>query len=250
MNLADIRKKARQEKARELPDSKTTSSSAPAADHAAGVAEQDSIAVCKEEPFPATTPEEKAEPVLAEELPEELPAVFDPVSEILAGRQSAETASAAVEAFHQESTENVEDSLKYLRFRVANEEYGVGLLEIREIIKPRDITEVPSMPDFVAGVVSLRGIIIPVFNLRLRLGLGTNKAPGRERIIIARRQEGLFGLFVDEVYQVINLSASSIENPPPVLEGIDREFVSGIGRHGQQMLILLALEKILDISLR
>ena len=250
MNLAEIRKKARQEKVREIPDSKSASSSAPAADPAAGAAEQDSIAVCKGEPFPATTPEERAEPVLAEELPEELPAVFDPVAEIIAGRQSAETASAAVDAYHQESTENVEDSLKYLRFRVANEEYGVSLLEIREIIKPRDITEVPSMPDFVAGVLSLRGIIIPVFNLRLRLGLGTNKAPGRERIIIARRQEGFFGLFVDEVYQVINLSASSIENPPPVLEGIDREFVSGIGRHGQQMLILLALEKIVDISLR
>ena len=67
MNLAEIRKKARQEKARELPDSKTASSSAPVADHAAGVAEQGSIAVCKEEPFPATTPEERAEPVLAEE---------------------------------------------------------------------------------------------------------------------------------------------------------------------------------------
>ena len=181
MNLAEIRKKARQEKVRELPDSTSAWSSAPAAEPAAGVAEKDSIAVCKGELFPATTPEERAESLLAEELPEELPAVFDPVAEIIAGRQSAETASTAVDAYHQESTENVEDSLKYLRFRVANEEYGVSLLEIREIIKPRDITDVPSMPDFVAGVVSLRGIIVPVFNLRLRLGLGTNKCPWSQR---------------------------------------------------------------------
>jgi len=157
-------------------------------------------------------------------------------------------ASAAVD-HQQESTENAGNFLKYLRFRVADEEYGVSLLEIREIIKPRDITEVPGMPDFVAGVLSLRGIIIPVFNLRLRLGLERNEAPGCERIVIVRRQEGLFGLLVDEVYQVINLSAASIEGAPAVLEGIDREFVSGIGRHGKRMLILLDLEKVLDISL-
>lgn len=183
------------------------------------------------------------------EMTEELSEFFDPAAIILAGRQSAGLASAVADNQQQESSEVSGEVLKYLRFRVANEEYGISLLQIREIIKVRDITEVPGMPGFVAGVLSLRGIIIPIFDLRLRLGLGTNEAPGWERIIIARMQERLFGLLVDEVNQVLNLSVAAIENAPTVLEGIDREFVSGIGRHGQRMLILLDLEKLVDISL-
>jgi purine-binding chemotaxis protein CheW len=249
MNLAEIRKKARQEKSGRLQPSESTSPVAPGSLHSAATAEKTTPEVFEEEPFPETSNGEMAESFLTVETPEDLLSVFDPAAVILAGRQSAGLASSAIDRQQQESTENTGDSLKFLRFRVADEEYGVSLLEIREIIKPRDITDVPGMPDFVAGVLSLRGVIIPVFNLRLRLGLATNEATGRERIIIAKRQEGLFGLLVDEVYQVINLSVAAIEAAPTVLEGIDREFVSGIGRHAQRMLILLDLEKIVDISL-
>ncbi|HOP41395.1 MAG TPA: chemotaxis protein CheW, partial [Geobacteraceae bacterium] len=175
---------------------------------------------------------------------------FDPISVILAGRRSAGKASDTVEVTHTESVEAAGETLKYLRFRVADEEYGLSLLEIREIIKPRDVTEVPGMPEYVAGIISLRGTIIPIFDLRLRLGLAANEQVGQERIIIARNHEGSVGLFVDEVFQVITLSMSAIEKAPTVLEGIDREFVTGLGRHGQRMLILLDLEKILDISLQ
>jgi len=249
MNLAEIRKKAHQEKSGRLQPSESTSPVAPGSLHSAGTAEKSTTEVFEEESFSETSNGETAESFLSVEIPDELLSIFDPAAVILAGRQSAGLASAVIDHQQQEPTENTGDYLKFLRFRVADEEYGVSLLEIREIIKPRDITDVPGMPDFVAGVLSLRGIIIPVFNLRLRLGLATNEATGRERIIIAKRQEGLFGLLVDEVYQVINLSVAAIEAAPTVLEGIDREFVSGIGRHAQRMLILLDLEKIVDISL-
>jgi purine-binding chemotaxis protein CheW len=250
MNLAEIRKKSRQEKSGGIQPSEPEALSASAPPHASGMAEQTADPVSEEETVPGPSPKEMAEPMFAGETPEELPTDFDPVAVILAGRQSAGTAADAIDTLQQESNEYAGDFLKCLRFRVADEDYGVSLLEIREIIKPRDITEVPGMPDFVAGVLSLRGIIIPVFNLRLRLGLGANQAPGHERIIIARKQEVSVGLLVDEVYQVINLSLSAIEKAPTVLEGIDREFVSGIGRQGQRMLILLDLEKVLDINLR
>ncbi|RQW86347.1 MAG: purine-binding chemotaxis protein CheW [Geobacter sp.] len=249
MNLAEIRKKARQEKNGESQPSESASTLAPDSLHTAGTVEQGTLEVFEEEIFSEPSSGEAAESLLPLEIQDEVAETFDPVAQILAGRQSAGLASAAIDNQQQESTENAGNFLKYLRFRVADEEYGVSLLEIREIIKPRDITEVPGMPDFVAGVLSLRGIIIPVFNLRLRLGLVRDTIPGCERIIIVRRQEGLFGLLVDEVYQVINLSTLSIEGAPTVLEGIDREFVSGIGRHGKRMLILLDLEKVLDISL-
>ncbi len=249
MNLAEIRKKACQEKNGKILPADSASSSAPVSIQAEGTAEQSTVQEFEEETFPESSNLERTESLLAVESPDELPSIFDPAALIFAGRQSAGMASAAVDTQQREATENAGDLLKYLRFRVSDEEYGVSLLEIREIIKPRDITEVPGMPDYVSGVLSLRGIIIPLFDLRLRLGLAANEDPGHERIIVAKRQEGLFGLLVDEVYQVINLSFASIEAAPTVLEGVDREFISGIGRHGQRMLILLDLEKIVDISL-
>jgi purine-binding chemotaxis protein CheW len=250
MNLAEIRKKARQEKARQPQPAEPPAPSAPEAGNAAAMAAPDDAPVCDEEFLRKPSCENTAQLVSAKEPPEEIPADFDPLAILLAGRRIAGTASDTVDAPQRQSSEVEGEVLKCLRFCVADEEYGVSLMEIREIIKPRDVTEVPRMPDFVSGVISLRGMIIPVFDLRLRLGLAANAVPGRERVIIVKRQEGAVGLLVDEVHQVISLSASAIEHAPPVLEGIDREFVSGIGRHGQRMIILLDLEKIVDISLR
>ena len=122
-------------------------------------------------------------------------------------------------------------------------------MEIKEIIKPREVTEIPRAPGFVSGVLSLRGIIIPIFNMRLRLGLAEGEKSGRERIIVVKRGDEFIGIFVDEVTQVVRIASATIEKPPAVLDGIDRDFVSGIGRFNSQMLILLNQEKILDLSL-
>jgi len=257
MNLAEIRKKAR--RAREetaapaaeavcetpaapdvpvdapLPERSETAAGCEADDHAGGPVADG-----------AAGPAE--EPVLF--VPRERPtAPFDPLAVILAGRLAAGSASDTGET-PDSVREEAADFLKYLRFRVADEDYGVSLLEIREIIKPRPVTEVPGMPGFVLGVISLRGTIMPVIDLRLRLGLEIGEPCGRERIIIARKGEGMFGLLVDEVFQVLGLSGSEIGKAPPVLEGIDREFVRGIGHHGERMLIILDLEKVMDIALR
>lgn len=249
MNLAEIRKKARQQKVGDSQSAKPLSAAVPEPEEAAGTEPLNNNAACREE-IPLQEPSGELTAVLpAKEMPAEFQPEFDPVAVLLAGRKTSGTASDTVDAPQSGSAEIAGEYLKCLRFRVADEDYGVSLMDIREIIKPRDVTEVPRMPDFVAGVISLRGAIIPVFDLRLRLGLAANQLPGRERIVIAKRREGAVGLLVDEVHQVINLAASAIENAPPVLEGIDREFVSGIGRHGQRMIILLDLEKVFDISL-
>jgi purine-binding chemotaxis protein CheW len=122
-------------------------------------------------------------------------------------------------------------------------------MEIKEIIKPREITEVPRSPDFISGVLSLRGIIIPVFNMVKRLHLVPVSIPSRERIIVVSKGEELFGIQVDEVLQVVRIPEDAIEQPPAVLEGIDRDFVQGIGRYSSGMLILLNMGSILDVSL-
>lgn len=176
---------------------------------------------------------------------------FDPLAILLAGRESArldENEDLAVETDVAEVLdENVEE---YLCFRVASERYAINIMAIKEIVKPREVTEVPRMPDFVTGIISLRGVIIPIIDMRLRLALPIGLPTGRERVVVIKNEEGVCGVLVDEVIQVVRLQLSTIEQPPAVLEGIDRDFVQGIGRFGERMLILLNLESILDLTLR
>ena len=121
-------------------------------------------------------------------------------------------------------------------------------MAIKEIVKPRDVTAVPRMPTFILGVISLRGVIIPVMDMRLRLSLPVSPATGRERIIVLRMDSGFCGILVDEVIQVARIIKSCIEDPPSVLEGIDRDFVTGLGHFDNRMLIILNLAAILDIG--
>jgi purine-binding chemotaxis protein CheW len=250
MNPAEIRKKARLEKAGQsipleaTPPSLTVASPDPAEDI---LQVETSLSA---EPLPAddvVVQRERSENAVPTRG---VPDGFDPLAVLLAGRRNAGTAADMVAMPREESLESSGDVLKYLRFRVADEDYGVSLLEIREIIKSRAITEVPRMPEFVAGILSLRGAIIPIFDLRLRLGLPTRETFGLERIIIAKMGDSACGLLVDEVFQVIGLKGADIEKAPQVLEGVDREFVTGIGRHEDRMLILLDLEKVMNVSLR
>jgi purine-binding chemotaxis protein CheW len=190
----------------------------------------------------------RVEPELQEQdlasLPEwEEPSGFDPASVILKGRQSAAGPGQAREA------DLAEASLELLCFRVATEDYAISIMDIKEIIKPREVTEVPRVPAFVRGILSLRGIIIPVFDMRLRLGLPEGVHSERERIIVVKRQGGFCGVLVDQVVQVVRIAEAKLEAPPVVLEGIDREFIQGIGRVAGRMLILLDMEKVLDIGL-
>ena len=191
---------------------------------------------------------EPLEQVFQEQEPAALPegeehAGFDPAAVILKGRQSAAGLEAVREADQDEA------SLELLCFRVATEDYAINIMDIKEIIKPREVTEVPRVPAFVRGILSLRGIIIPVFDMRLRLGLPEGVHSERERIVVVKRQGGFCGVLVDQVVQVVRIAEAKLEAPPVVLEGIDRDFIQGIGRVAGRMLILLDMEKVLDIGL-
>src|SRR6185369_16269666 len=196
-------------------------------------------------PSPAAAPAVWEEPVTGaffSDYPEA--AGFDPAAVIMQGRESA--------SFEDEvagEAEQADTSLELLCFRVATEDDAISIMDIKEIIKPREVTEVPRVPAFVRGILSLRGIIIPVFDMRVRLGLPQGVRSERERVVVVKRQSGFCGVLVDEVVQVVRIPETGIEPPPVVLEGIDRDFVAGIGRVAGRMLILLDMEKVLDVGL-
>lgn len=172
-----------------------------------------------------------------------------PLEAILAGRVAAgcdDEVSQADEFAVQTITES---NLEFLCFRVSDEIYGINIMDIKEIIKPREVTEVPRAPLFVSGVLSLRGTIIPIIDMRLRLGLANSETTGKERIVVIKYNNSFSGLLVDEVIQVVQVAEDAIEAAPTVLDGIDRDFVSGIGRTDGRLMIILNLENISDIHL-
>ncbi len=132
-----------------------------------------------------------------------------------------------------------------MSFRLANEIYAVKLTSIRQIIKLVPITMVPRVPDYVLGIISLRGTVIPIFDLRRVLKLPEAESTRKSRIIIVNQGKLTAGLIVDEVEQVLRMSESKIEPPPPVLGGVEAEYIKGIGRVDSKMIIFLSLEKIM-----
>jgi purine-binding chemotaxis protein CheW len=255
MNLAEIRKKAKAEGQGEqlavpgfvlaAPNREPERQPAGQAEPGAPV-DQAAPAAAPGLPEPASSfwyPEATGAQAPTDYSFEEETEEFDPAAVILKGRESASLA----EVTHKEDLAAA--SVELLCFRVATEEYAISIMDIKEIIKPREVTEVPRVPAFVRGILSLRGNIIPIFDMRVRLGLPGASSSERERVVVVKRQGGFCGVLVDEVVQVVRIAEAVIEPPPVVLEGIDRDFVQGIGRVGGRMLILLDMEKVLDVSL-
>lgn len=173
----------------------------------------------------------------------------DPLKAILAGREAAGCDGiiqpVSVEQLPTETTGNF---VEFLTVRIADELYGIDIMRIKEIIKPRPVTEVPRSPVFLPGVISLRGVIIPVIDMLSRLGFIVEADSVNQRIVVIRTGTGFAGLLVDDVIQVLRIDSESIEHAPAVLEDIDREFISGIGRNDNRMIIILNLDNIADIN--
>jgi len=138
---------------------------------------------------------------------------------------------------------------QYLAFQLDDEEYALDIKQISEIIKAREFTEIPRSPEFVLGIISLRGVVVPVFDLCCRLNLGVAEITANSRIVVCQSGEVTVGLLVDNINQVVNLVEDEIEPPPGVLSGLDREMVFGIGRYQDRMIILLQLNHVLDVEL-
>lgn len=175
---------------------------------------------------------------------------FDPLAVILAGRASAEIAEKTLDKDDSDTVKATveKDFEEFLCFMLADEEYGVNIMEIKEIIKPRELTEVPRTPEFVDGVLSLRGVIVPVIAMRSRLSMPPAGDRSAERVVIVRCGDGLTGLRVDRITGVVRIADSSRESTPGVLEGTARDFVSGIGRSDGRMIIILDVDSVMDFS--
>jgi purine-binding chemotaxis protein CheW len=176
---------------------------------------------------------------------------FEPLEVIRAGRDRDRAALVCNHASDHLSLIPAEEAFfdEFLCFRLGEEEYGINILEIKEIIKPRVLTEVPRAAAFIDGIISLRGVIVPVLNVRKRLSMTLEYDRSLERIIIVRCGEGVYGLRVDRITEVLKIAKKMQEPAPDVLDGFARECVAGIGRPANRLVIMLDVCKIVDITL-
>ncbi len=138
---------------------------------------------------------------------------------------------------------------KYLTFSLGNEEYGIGILKIREIIGMLPITAVPETPHYVKGVINLRGKVIPVVNLRLRFGMPEIEIGDRTCIIVVETAGagGLMpvGIVVDAVSEVLNIRAEEIEDPPSFGVRLNTDYILGMAKRDKGVKILLDIDRVL-----
>jgi purine-binding chemotaxis protein CheW len=130
-------------------------------------------------------------------------------------------------------------------FQLGAELYGVDIARVHEIIRLQAITRVPRAPKFVEGVINLRGKVIPVVDLRRRFGLPTAEHTRATRIVVVEIGDQVVGIIVDSVSEVLRINTSTVEPPSPVVAGIDSEYLHGIAKLPERLVILLDLDRVL-----
>ena len=146
-----------------------------------------------------------------------------------------------------ESTENrvdLEDSTNLVTFRLGSGEYAIDIMQAKEIIKMEKITLIPNAPDFVEGVINLRGNIIPIIDLKKRFNLEEIEGDKNTGIIIVKIEDVDMGIIIDSISKVVSISNSDIQPPPPMLSGIGQKYIKGVGKLEDKLLVVLDLEKL------
>jgi purine-binding chemotaxis protein CheW len=236
MDLAEIRKKA---KARAKPEAQVP---VPERKTPARAAVSIQGAPAGQESGPPVVQETAPSPPLTQDDP--LEALFNFCPDVVLA-----TEERYLQTLQAQADEKSEEVYEWLSFSLGREEYALDIEGVNEIIKLREITDIPRVPEFILGIVSLRGIIVPVFDLRRRLKLEAGEPTPASRIVVCQRGERAAGLLVDSITQVVRIPASSVEPPPAVFSGLDRELLAGVGRIQGRMLILLNLANVLNAEI-
>ena len=158
-------------------------------------------------------------------------------------------------ASNQTVTGNQADSAsskagKYLTFKLGPEEYGLEILKVQEIIKMMDITKVPRTPEFVRGVINLRGKVIPVVDIRLKFGMEAKETTDKTCVIVVQTAHSggalTMGTIVDEVSEVLDINGEQIEPAPEFGTTVNTDFILGMGKVAKKVIMLLDIDKVLS----
>ncbi|MEI6546825.1 MAG: chemotaxis protein CheW [Burkholderiales bacterium] len=142
----------------------------------------------------------------------------------------------------------VERPREYLTFRLGEEEYGIDILKVQEIRGYEQPTRIANAPSFIKGVVNLRGVIVPIIDMRLKFGLGSAEYNDFTVVIILNLGARVVGMVVDSVSDVMELSPDQIRDTPEIDSVVDSSYITGLGTLNDRMLILIAIEKLMGTA--
>jgi len=161
------------------------------------------------------------------------------------GRPSMETATLESRSVKNTFTD-VHGTMQLVSFTLAKELYGIEITKVREIILITDITRIPETPNFLKGLINLRSKVIPVIDLRVRFGMPEGETTAESRIMVLQACGKTIGIVVDAVSEVLRVKQDQISPPPPTVAGLGREYLSGLVKLDERLLILLDIDKIFN----
>jgi purine-binding chemotaxis protein CheW len=146
---------------------------------------------------------------------------------------------------HKGMKVQTEELLQLVSFSIGQEEFGLDIQRIQEINRMVEITRVPNAPEFVVGVINLRGKVIPIIDLRKRFGFPQKESDKNTRIIVVELENMVVGFIVDAVREVIRIPKNITEPPPAIIAGIGSEYITSVAKMENRLLILLDIERLL-----
>ncbi len=139
----------------------------------------------------------------------------------------------------------VEQELRWVTFRLENEKYGINVMQVQEVLRVSEIAPVPGAPDYVLGIINLRGNVVTVIDTRKRFGLTPKEMDDSTRIVIIESDDQVVGILVDSVAEVVDLRVSEMEAAPNVGTEESAKFIQGVASHDNELLILVDLNRLL-----
>ena len=142
------------------------------------------------------------------------------------------------------------DTMQVVSFKLGSEEYGVDIAQVQEINRMVAVTHVPRAPQFMEGVINLRGQLIPIIDLRTRFGMPRAEHTKNTRIVVTEIASKRVGMVVDSVSEVLRLPNDAIEDAPEMITGVDTEYIRGVGKIEDRLIIMLDLARVISSAER
>ncbi len=136
--------------------------------------------------------------------------------------------------------------VQFVVFRLNKEEYGINIMQVQEIGSCPESVKVPNTPDFIEGVINLRGNVIPVINLKKRFNIPGQDLAENARTVIVNLRDKQVAFIVDDASEVLAIDEADIQEPPEIIAGVDRKYITGIGKSGDRLLVILDLDLLFD----
>lgn len=156
-------------------------------------------------------------------------------------------AEVAYDEYQDPINQDIQDPLlQWVTFRLDEEKYGINVMAVQEVLKVTEITQVPGAPDFVLGIINLRGNVVTVIDARTRFNLEHRDQDDNSRIVIIEAEDQEVGILVDSVAEVVYMRGSEIEPAPAVGSDDSSKFIQGVNSSGSELLILVELDKLLS----